>query len=147
MKIGKWLLLLRSFPYLGSAHRVFNLHVLRYCASCIFTCFSFMSFLITSLHLSLNIIHNIILNVISATWVGGGYINGTAEYVFTPGYGLVWCQAPIGYAISLCLGGSSGCVVCERVYATERERGRDILGVCVWLCVCVCVRGCMRVCE
>ncbi|KAI0213393.1 High-affinity choline transporter 1 [Lamellibrachia satsuma] len=40
-----------------------------------------------------------------ATWVGGGYINGTAEYVFTPGYGLVWCQAPVGYAISLCLGG------------------------------------------
>lgn len=41
----------------------------------------------------------------TATWVGGGYINGTAEYVFTPGYGLVWCQAPVGYAISLVLGG------------------------------------------
>ena len=43
-------------------------------------------------------------NYILATWVGGGYINGTAEYVFTSGYGLVWTQAPIGYAISLLLG-------------------------------------------
>ena len=43
-------LLLQPFPYLGSAHRVFNLHVLRSCASSIFTCISFMSFVITSLH-------------------------------------------------------------------------------------------------
>ena len=43
---------LRPFPYLGSAHRVFNLHVLWSCGSSIFTWFSFMSFLITSLHLS-----------------------------------------------------------------------------------------------
>eukprot|EP00057_Strongylocentrotus_purpuratus_P019719 XP_011674193.1 PREDICTED: high-affinity choline transporter 1-like [Strongylocentrotus purpuratus] len=35
-----------------------------------------------------------------ATWVGGGYINGTAEVVFTPGWGLVWAQAPWGYSIS-----------------------------------------------
>jgi high affinity choline transporter 7 len=39
----------------------------------------------------------------SATWVGGGYINGTAEY--TAGSGLVWVQAPWGYALSLILGG------------------------------------------
>ena len=39
-----------------------------------------------------------------ATWVGGGYINGTAEYVFTPYYGLIWTQAPVGYAASLLLG-------------------------------------------
>ena len=45
------LLFLRYFP-MWSAHRVSNLHVLRYCASSIFTCFSFMYFLITSLHLS-----------------------------------------------------------------------------------------------
>ncbi len=38
----------------------------------------------------------------TATWVGGGYINGTAEIVFN--YGLVWCQAPFGYAFSLMLG-------------------------------------------
>ena len=40
------------FPYLGSAHRVFDLHVLPSCGSSIFTPFPFMSFLITSLHLS-----------------------------------------------------------------------------------------------
>ena len=53
---NRWTLLLLfffapAFPYLGSAPQVFNLHVLRSCASSIFTCFSFMSFLITSLHL------------------------------------------------------------------------------------------------
>ena len=42
--------------------------------------------------------------LITATWVGGGYINGTAEYVYTDGYGLLWTQAPWGYAISLVLG-------------------------------------------
>ena len=39
----------------------------------------------------------------SATWVGGGFINGTAEY--TAGSGLVWVQAPWGYALSLFVGG------------------------------------------
>lgn len=38
----------------------------------------------------------------TATWVGGGYINGTAEIVFNDG--LLWCQAPFGYALSLMLG-------------------------------------------
>ncbi|XP_007557213.1 high-affinity choline transporter 1-like [Poecilia formosa] len=41
----------------------------------------------------------------TATWVGGGYINGTAEYVYLPDYGLAWAQAPFGYALSLVLGG------------------------------------------
>lgn len=39
----------------------------------------------------------------TATWVGGGYINGTTESVIKNG--LVWTQAPIGYSISLLLGG------------------------------------------
>ncbi|XP_022900067.1 high-affinity choline transporter 1 [Onthophagus taurus] len=39
----------------------------------------------------------------TATWVGGGYINGTAEAIFR--YGLVWCQAPFGYSLSLVFGG------------------------------------------
>jgi len=39
----------------------------------------------------------------SATWVGGGYINGTAEY--TVSGGLAWVQAPWGYALSLIIGG------------------------------------------
>jgi len=41
----------------------------------------------------------------SATWVGGGYINGTAEFTATEGYGLMWVQAPWGYAMSLIIGG------------------------------------------
>ncbi|CAL8108652.1 unnamed protein product [Calicophoron daubneyi] len=41
----------------------------------------------------------------TATWVGGGYINGTAENTYNPSQGLVWCQAPVGYALSLILGG------------------------------------------
>ncbi|RXM30430.1 Serine/threonine-protein kinase 24 [Acipenser ruthenus] len=41
----------------------------------------------------------------TATWVGGGYINGTAEYVYLPGFGLAWAQAPFGYALSLIVGG------------------------------------------
>lgn len=39
----------------------------------------------------------------SATWVGGGFVNGTAEYAATQG--LVWVQAPWGYALSLIIGG------------------------------------------
>ena len=41
----------------------------------------------------------------TATWVGGGYINGTAEAVYDSGLGLFWCQAPWGYALSLIVGG------------------------------------------
>ncbi len=41
----------------------------------------------------------------TATWVGGGYINGTAEAVYSQSQGLVWAQAPWGYALSLILGG------------------------------------------
>ncbi|KAL1479635.1 hypothetical protein MTO96_051693 [Rhipicephalus appendiculatus] len=40
----------------------------------------------------------------TATWVGGGYLNGTAEVVYTSG--ILYCFAPIGYALSLVLGGS-----------------------------------------
>lgn len=41
---------------------------------------------------------------ILATWVGGGYINGTAESIYNPEQGLVWLQAPLGYCFSLILG-------------------------------------------
>ena len=33
----------------------------------------------------------------TATWVGGGYINGTAEEVYVSG--LLWVQSPIGYRL------------------------------------------------
>eukprot|EP00105_Crassostrea_gigas_P046292 XP_019930440.1 PREDICTED: high-affinity choline transporter 1 [Crassostrea gigas] len=39
----------------------------------------------------------------TATWVGGGFINGTAETVFKDG--LLNCQAPLGYSLSLFIGG------------------------------------------
>ncbi len=39
----------------------------------------------------------------SATWVGGGFINGTAQAAAESG--LVWVQAPWGYALSLVIGG------------------------------------------
>jgi high affinity choline transporter 7 len=39
----------------------------------------------------------------SATWVGGGYINGSAESAYASG--IVWVQAPWGYALSLVIGG------------------------------------------
>uniref|UniRef100_A0A0X3PQM0 High-affinity choline transporter 1 n=1 Tax=Schistocephalus solidus TaxID=70667 RepID=A0A0X3PQM0_SCHSO len=41
----------------------------------------------------------------TATWVGGGYINGTAEAIYDPAQGLLLCQAPLGYALSLVVGG------------------------------------------
>ena len=40
-----------------------------------------------------------------STWVGGGYINGTAEAVYDRARGLVWAQAPWCYGVSLVLGG------------------------------------------
>ncbi len=43
------------------------------------------------------------LLTMTATWVGGGFINGTAESVY--GSGLAWAQAPWGYALSLFVGG------------------------------------------
>ncbi|KKL05260.1 hypothetical protein LCGC14_2607830, partial [marine sediment metagenome] len=42
---------------------------------------------------------------LTATWVGGGYINGTAEAVYSPELGLIWAQAPWCYALSLVFGG------------------------------------------
>ena len=39
----------------------------------------------------------------TATWVGGGYINGTAEEVYTAG--MLWAQSPIGYSLSMMVGG------------------------------------------
>jgi len=44
------------------------------------------------------------LLTMTATWVGGGYINGTAELAYTTG--LAWAAQPgLGYALSLLVGG------------------------------------------
>ncbi len=42
---------------------------------------------------------------LTATWVGGGYIVGTAEAVYDPALGLLWTQAPWCFALSLVFGG------------------------------------------
>jgi len=39
-----------------------------------------------------------------ATWVGGGFINGSAEETYKAG--LVWTQAPVGYGLSLFISGT-----------------------------------------
>ncbi|XP_030415479.1 high affinity choline transporter 1-like isoform X3 [Gopherus evgoodei] len=41
----------------------------------------------------------------AATWVGGGYINGTAEIVYLPTRGLAWVLAPAGYVLAFIIGG------------------------------------------
>ncbi|KAH7960229.1 hypothetical protein HPB49_017961 [Dermacentor silvarum] len=45
----------------------------------------------------------------TATWVGGGYLNGTAEAVYK--YGIVNCHAPLGYAMSLILGDTASVII------------------------------------
>jgi high affinity choline transporter 7 len=69
-----------------------------------------------------------------ATWVGGGYINGTAEYAYSSG--LVWVQAPWGYALSLVVGGLVFArPMRRRGYTTmldpfERRFGRRMAALC-----------------
>ncbi|XP_053564593.1 high-affinity choline transporter 1 [Bombina bombina] len=41
----------------------------------------------------------------TATWVGGAYINGTAEIVYMPSRGLAWVHAPLGFAATFFIGG------------------------------------------
>ncbi|VDO29173.1 unnamed protein product, partial [Brugia timori] len=48
-------------------------------------------------------VNELLLISFTATWVGGAYINGTAEALYNGG--LLGCQAPFGYALSLVIGG------------------------------------------
>ncbi|XP_057692385.1 high affinity choline transporter 1-like [Corythoichthys intestinalis] len=50
---------------------------------------------------------NVLIGVftMTATWVGGGYIMGTAEAVYSPAQGLVWAFGPPAYLINFLLGG------------------------------------------
>lgn len=62
-----------------------------------------------------------------ATWVGGGYINGTAEVIYAQG--IVWCQAPFGYALSLVVGGYFFATkMREQGYVTMLDPFQEILG-------------------
>lgn len=40
----------------------------------------------------------------AATWVGGGFILGLAEAVYTPKMGLVWALMPLQYSVSFIIG-------------------------------------------
>ncbi|CAM1331903.1 Uncharacterised protein r2_g4077 [Pycnogonum litorale] len=63
----------------------------------------------------------------TATWVGGGYINGTAESLYTTG--LIGCQAPIGYALSLVIGGIFFATkMRQQGYVTMLDPFQDTLG-------------------
>ncbi|KAK6170129.1 hypothetical protein SNE40_018598 [Patella caerulea] len=72
----------------------------------------------------------------TATWVGGGYINGSAEVVAD--FGLLWCQAPFGYGLALIFGGLFFAEkLREKRYATmldpyQREYG-DLMGALLYL--------------
>ncbi|XP_015921012.2 high-affinity choline transporter 1 [Parasteatoda tepidariorum] len=63
----------------------------------------------------------------TATWVGGGYINGTAEAIYSNG--IWWCQAPFGYALSLVLGGLFFAnKMREEGYVTMLDPFQDLFG-------------------
>ncbi|XP_063737994.1 high-affinity choline transporter 1-like [Eleginops maclovinus] len=64
----------------------------------------------------------------TATWVGGGYINGTAEYVYLPDYGLAWAQAPFGYALSLVVAFFFAKPMRSRGYVTMLDPFQQIYG-------------------
>lgn len=50
---------------------------------------------------------NLVVGVftMTATWVGGGFILGLAEAVYTPNRGLVWALMPLQYSFNFILGG------------------------------------------
>lgn len=63
----------------------------------------------------------------TATWVGGGYINGTAEVLYSTG--VIWCQAPFGYAASLMVGGYFFATkMREEGYVTMLDPFQEVLG-------------------
>lgn len=63
----------------------------------------------------------------TATWVGGGYINGTAEVLYSTG--VIWCQAPFGYAASLIIGGFFFATkMREEGYVTMLDPFQEVLG-------------------
>lgn len=41
---------------------------------------------------------------LQATWVGGGFILGVAEAVYTPKMGLIWALMPVQYSLSFVFG-------------------------------------------
>uniref|UniRef100_UPI003AAC5C1D high affinity choline transporter 1-like n=1 Tax=Centroberyx gerrardi TaxID=166262 RepID=UPI003AAC5C1D len=50
---------------------------------------------------------NLVVGVftMTATWVGGGFILGVAEAVYSPKMGLIWALMPVQYSMSFIIGG------------------------------------------
>ena len=61
-------------------------------------------FLYTSIYIHRNIGLLVGIMTMGATWVGGGFINGSAEQVYNSG--LIWTQAPFAYGLSLFISGT-----------------------------------------
>ncbi|XP_071096830.1 high affinity choline transporter 1-like [Haliotis cracherodii] len=76
------------------------------------------------------------LFTITATWVGGGYINGTAEIISLQG--LAWTQAPFGYSASLMICGYFFCPKMRRAkYVTMFDPFQDRYGTRVGALMCI----------
>ncbi|XP_015196648.1 high-affinity choline transporter 1-like isoform X4 [Lepisosteus oculatus] len=56
----------------------------------------------------------------TATWVGGGFILGTAEIVYLPSQGLAWSVGLVGYSLSLIVGG---------IFFTKPVRGKNYITI------------------
>ncbi|XP_019745912.1 high-affinity choline transporter 1-like isoform X2 [Hippocampus comes] len=56
---------------------------------------------------------NIVVGVftMTATWVGGGYLMGTAEAVYLPTRGLVWASGPFAYLVNFILGATMSIIL------------------------------------
>ncbi|KAK7901202.1 hypothetical protein WMY93_017971 [Mugilogobius chulae] len=48
---------------------------------------------------------HLLLREVGATWVGGGFIVGTAEAVYNPSMGLIWAVMPISATLCFIIGG------------------------------------------
>ncbi|KAH7956953.1 hypothetical protein HPB52_013918 [Rhipicephalus sanguineus] len=101
------------------------------------------------------------ISTMTATWVGGGYLNGTAEAVYT--HGVLYCHVPIGYAISLVLGDAAGSmmevdsklfivIAATTIFFYTALGGQysvaytDVLQICItivfmWVCVPYVMKG------
>ncbi|KAM4595390.1 high-affinity choline transporter 1-like isoform 1-T2 [Fundulus diaphanus] len=79
----------------------------------------------------------------TATWVGGGFILGVAEAVYTPKMGLIWALMPIQYSVSFIIGGLFFAKpMREKKYVTmmdpfQDKYGRVLSGALVLPCVLV----------
>ncbi|XP_008405594.1 high-affinity choline transporter 1-like [Poecilia reticulata] len=79
----------------------------------------------------------------TATWVGGGFILGVAEAVYTPKMGLMWALMPIQYSVSFVIGGLFFAKpMREKKYVTmmdpfQEKYGRVLSGALVLPCLLV----------